>query len=70
VANFKYSPSYFAPEASYFLLLAQKKVTKEKSTPSRLFLALLGAEAGDKVKSVEVLALAIYSSISESLAAT
>jgi hypothetical protein len=27
--------------ASYFLLLAQKKVTKEKSTPHRLFPALI-----------------------------
>ena len=31
----------FARLASYFLLLAQKKVTKEKSTPYRLFPALL-----------------------------
>jgi hypothetical protein len=27
----------FARHTSYFLLLSQKKVTKEKSTPSRLF---------------------------------
>ncbi len=31
----------FARLASYFLLLSQKKVTKEKATPSRLFPALL-----------------------------
>ncbi|MDI1361286.1 hypothetical protein [Methylotenera sp.] len=31
----------FRPSASYFILLAQNKVTKQKGTPSRLFPALL-----------------------------
>ena len=33
----KFETSRFRATASYFLLLSQKKVTKEKATPYRLF---------------------------------
>ncbi|MDO9283069.1 MAG: hypothetical protein Q7T88_11885 [Methylotenera sp.] len=38
----------FARLASYFLLLSQKKVTKEKATPYRLFPALLSFMGGNR----------------------
>ncbi len=38
----------FTGLASYFILLSQKKVTKEKATPCRLFPALLALMGGNR----------------------